>query len=238
MQEYLSNSPDFRETDYENMCFPIHRHEQGEDIFKEFPIFAGYRIFFQNLGRALRTENIMQYISYCFDKGSPFVKKYNDIVERRFWSAVQAGFNMIPGENRFDEEVDNMIRGKNVKVNNMIIQYCLLQGDEDFSVFVACNETLRVQLQLLINSDDDLKPEPDKATKSQYVKVQNTSKDIKVIIENVRVLRAQIAEVRMALFMTNEDRLLNATLYDFMEAKSLGLSPEAYAERRIQSKNK
>lgn len=214
--EILNNTPDFKDIDYKDMIFPLQRHVEGEDVFTEFPVFSQYKVFFAKLDPHLRLENVMRYISFCFDKGSPFVKRYNDVIERRFWAAVVAGFPLIQGNENFYPEVEDMIRGKNKTVNNMIIQYILLMGDEDYTTFVAYNEALKSQLGKMLNLDVD----------------GDTTKDVKTIAANVKELRGQISELRKEMFMGAEDKLLTASLYDFMESKSLGLSPEAYAMKK------
>lgn len=220
--ENLINAPDFKDIDYKDMVFPLHRHVEGEDIMTEFPVFSQYKVFFVKLESRLRFENVMRYISFCFDKGSPFVKRYNDVIERRFWSAVRAGFPFIQGDQTFYPEVEHMIRGKNKDVNNMILQYVLLMGEEDYTTFVAYNEALKSQLSLLLNLEAD----------------SEVKRDVKKIAENVKELRSQISELRMEMFMGAEDKLLTASLYDFMESKSLGLSPEAYAMKKKISREK
>ena len=226
MENQLSNEPDFRLTDYKDMVFPLHQFSKGDEILSSFPIFSMYRVFFAQLPEGLTMEKVLLYISYCFDKGSPFVKKYNDIVERRFWAAVQAGFKLNQRHRSFNQDVENMIRGKVRAVNNMIIQYVLLQGDEDYSIFVAYNEALKQQLTLLLNLDT-IDIENDKGGTSV--------KDIKTITENVSGLRKEIAEIRMKMFFSVEDKLLNQSLYDFMEAGNLRISPESYAEKKVTS---
>ena len=222
--EYQNNSPDFRELDYAPMFLRLDKHEFGEDITREFPILASYKVFFKKMEPELPRDNVIMYIGFCFDKGSPFIKKYNDIIERRFWAALQAGFQFWGEDSsRFHPLVEDMLRGMNDKVNHMIIQYLLLQGDEDFVTFVAYNEALKSQLTKLINVDADK---------------QTDDKLVKTITENVQTLRGEISKLRMAMFFTNEDRLLNASLYDFMVAKSLGLSPESYAEKKKVSRER
>ena len=221
MEEYLSNAPDFRDSDFSGMFLRMDHHEFGEDIMREFPILAGYKIFYHKLEKELPRENIIQYIGLSFDKGSPFLKKYNDVIERRFWAAIQAGFQL--DNNRFHPLVEDMLRGKNQDVNFMIIQYCLLQGDEDYVTFVAYNEALKSQLTKLINIEADK---------------DASDKSVKDITDNVKKLRGEISELRRAMFFTEEDRLLNGDLYDFMEAKGLGISPEAYAAKKTASKER
>ena len=221
MEEYLSNAPDFRDMDFESMMLRFDKHEFGEDIFHEFPILANYKVFFKKLEKELPIEHVIQYIGFCFDKGSPFLKKYNDVVERRFWAVLQAGFQFWSDSNRFHPIVDDMIRGKNPDINLMIVQYCLLQGDEDYITFVAYNEALKSQLTKLINIE---------------MEKDITDNIVKTITANIKQLRGEISEIRRAMFFTEKDHLLNASLYDFMESKSLGLSPEAYAERMKKSR--
>lgn len=97
-------------------------------------------------------------------------------------------------------------------VNHLIIQYCIMQGSEDWMSYMVYQEAFRKQNEKLLQGDTETEK----------------TKDIIVNIDN---LTDKIKEVRRRLLSENEDKFLTRSLYDFSEIEKLRLSPEDYAMR-------
>lgn len=198
---------DYRDSDFANLFLKVYQVPFETDLFKRFPILNAYSVFKADIGN-LEREKVLRYIIYAFDKNSP-LNTISDILERRVEAALLAGFK--PKKNKFEPEVEAMIKSVNNIINSMIIQYCIMQGEEDYTTLVSFQEALRSQLEILLNPGED--------------------DDVSKIIKNVKELRTQINELRQNLLINNVDTFLTMSLNDFSEAEKLELSPEYFAEK-------
>lgn len=196
---------EFKATDFNGLYLNSYTVPDDKDLFKVFPVLNAYSVFKSDI--PTDRNKTIRYVIYAFDRNSP-LNVINNVMEKRVEAALIAGFE--PKEKRFPQQVDMMIRSLNGNINSMAIQYCIMQGEEDYATLVTFQEALRKQLEIMMNPGDD-----------------DTSK----VIKNVKELRVQVAELRQTLLSNNIDQYLTKSLYDFTEAERLELSPEYFAEK-------
>ena len=200
-------SSEYSPRDFDDLLVNVYAYK-GSGILAKFPLLSRYKVFKTEIPVELDIDMVLRYIVFCFDKNSPFQSVSNQI-DRRVKAAMEAGFE--PKGRRFPDEVDKMIRCLIPNINHMIIQYCILQGEDDYTSYVAYQESLRRQLEELTDGGDDA----------------NTTK----IIANTKALRAEVNALRTSILGTDTDAFLKRSLFEFTEAEKLELSPEFYAEK-------
>lgn len=196
---------DYKQKEFSELMFAVHIVPDNKDLLKQFAILESYDEFHVDV-TPLETNKVIRYIVYAFDRNTPLP---DDIIQRRIEAASLAGFNKR--NNKFRKEVEEVIRGENANVNNMIIAYASIQANEDWMMYISYQESLRKQLTELHNGDSGEK-----------------TKDL---ITNTQNLQKAIAAVRKKMFKDDKDTLLKKDLYRYAEAQRLKIRPEDYAKR-------
>lgn len=213
--------------DFKDMTFNVRKVQRNQDIFKVFPCFNDFPIF-KTETYGLNRNNVLKYICYAYDKGSPLYNKFDDVLAIRNEAAFLAGFNLEERvvdktENGktvkekkmvFPVKVENMILGQYKTINHMIVRFL-------FSFFHP-NEyaTFRV-------------------LKDQHFKLMNDLhnavgwKDSEGISKALANISKQIDDIKDTAFRKDELKSLRDALYEQAEMDNLDISPEHKAERLI-----
>jgi hypothetical protein len=152
-----------------------------------------------------------KFIILMYHPTSESRKKYQDYMERKRECAVQAGFHF---DETFEEDVEEMLLGKNDEANRLIIDYVISLGSPDMIRYVAFQQMLASQVQRSMGETDE--------------------KAVKVIRENINNLSDNLKEIETNLF-GDADQALRKALYSSMVDK-LRLRPEHMA-KAISEKN-
>ena len=205
---------EYRRKDFERLLLNVYEVSSDENLFEVFPILNTYQIFHKDLGTPeLNIQKVLRYIIYTFDQNSP-LQAIPDMLERRIDAAFLAGFLDSGATNKFHARVEEMLVSKNFDVNLMIVQYCVLQNNDDYISMVALQDTLRrVALDMLNNDYEE--------------KVQQ-------VIKAMDDCRKSISSIRETLLTTSKDPFLNRSLYVFREASKLRLRPEDIAQMLME----
>jgi hypothetical protein len=197
--------PEFSDKEFRKLLLNVQAHNKDADIFRLFPILNKYPIFHSDC--KLNINYVIRYIVFAFDRNSP-LNSIDEIAERRIKAASLAGFS-VNDKGQFSPVTANMIKGKNQVVNLMIIQFCIMLGDDEWTALIAFQEAFKNQVEKLMSGDDTEK------TKEVRANVSNLKEDIRTTKEK--------------LLNKNMDSLLEADLYTYTESKKLMISPEEYA---------
>lgn len=146
----------YKEADFQNLKFPVFGFTE---ILEAFPRLASFPEF-QIKDPTFDIDKVIQYVAFCYDIESPFVKEYaTDIVTRKNLSAKYAGFPKTPGtHDKWLEQYQEIIDGKNSLVIKMVVRYIRLLRNLLYQRFVTLLENyhaLSVQLMLNTSSSDD-----------------------------------------------------------------------------------
>jgi hypothetical protein len=200
--------------DFEQLLINPYDHKIGSDLMKVFPILSKYKEFRVKLPSQIKREYVLRYIIYAFDRNSPLIA-ITDIMERRVEAANMAGFP-VNDNGTFGILVDKMIRSLNPVINHMVIRYCMLLGDTDYTVLITYEDSLLRELERLITFDSDSEKEGSENKKS--------------LIANISTLRLTINSLKDDFLAKNVDYFLSRSLSEFSESKKVDLSPEYYAK--------
>lgn len=202
-------------------CYGVH---DDDDIFKVFPILTKYPEFGKRIKAKEGDEPIealhnrtklIKYIIFAYDPNSPF-QVIEDTLDRRAEAALEAGYETT--NKKFPDAVDMMIRCIWPEVNRMIIRYCMMNHPDDYTILVVYQERLRKELEALSAPEVD-------------------TKDVKQIILNIRAFEYEINLKKDRLLAGNQDTFINRTLFEYMESKKLGLTPEDISKQLVNWDN-
>lgn len=189
--------------DFEKMMFPVYTTNLSGDVLKIFPILKLYPAFTSRI--SLPFANVFMYICYCYDMHSPLMT-VDDIMQRRHEAAVLAGFRYNEKTDKFPEQTEEFLLSRNEKVNFMILQFLILQFNDDWMTYIGFQNSLH-QLNYKIMT-------------GTYNATDITA---------VKTLRAEIKNLKQDMMMDKFDPLLRKSLYIFGEAAKIKVSPEHYA---------
>jgi len=212
-------------SDFDGLLLNVYNHPLGTNLQGVFPILTKYPEFMVQMHSQFKRERVLRYVIYAFDRNSPLTA-ITDILERRVEAATLAGFepNSV---GIFTPAIDKMIRSLNPLVNHMVIRYCMLMGDIDYSVMVTYEDALVKELDRLINFGVTKTPKVHEG--EDKVDAADGNEKKKELIDNISKLRASINELRAEFFAKNVDYFLSRSLMEFSESKKVDLSPEFYA---------
>lgn len=195
--------------DFADMTFNPWIVPMDKDMLEVFPMLSMYPEF-RVSPKPLNRNNVIRYICYMYDKGSPLLTKVDNIYKQKIEAATLAGFKMNEA-GTFNGHVDSMMVGGNYKINHMIIRFLRLMRDEEFMQFRIYKEKLYSSLNKLQEIDDP--------------------KKLKEMIALTSSLTAVIDDLKKDFVDPFDSKKLIETLYEQAEFEDLGLSPEAIADR-------
>jgi hypothetical protein len=179
-------------------------------FIKEYPEFAKEH-------EGLNTRAVLTYIVLMYDRYSDMHELYADLTKKRKDAAFMAGFVLTKGR-RFSAKVEDMLLGKVIDVNALIVKYVTLFYNPDYISYVCYWEMLYAETMRAMDSS---------ATDSKELKETRT---------NITNLRKEINEIQKTLLIGDDTVALKKELYKYMEVQKLKLRPEDMAEM-IHEKN-
>lgn len=165
-----------------------------------------------NLEHPLLTKDngIIKYIVATYDINSPLRELYPNFFERKARAAVVAGFKQ--GKNKlFPKEVEDVMIGRDDKVNAMIVRYIIMHGSPDITAYVAYNEIMHSELRKSLAADG------------------YESRDLKATRDNISYIVTQLNSLHQKVFGGTEGKKLKDELYKTLENDRIKLRPEDIA---------
>lgn len=127
----------FKDIEFKDMKYnPI--FPKGKSVFTIYPELARQPEFKASPLHGLDNKMVMQYIFCMYDKKTPYRLEYPNSIQRKLEIAKDVGFEM--DGNKFVEDVDNMIRGKNIRVQRKITAFIRLLHDYQWTYHIALEE--------------------------------------------------------------------------------------------------
>ena len=119
---------DIKDLDTEKLLYNPKKKSDIEKLKEDVPEF--------NVELDINSENVAKYVILMYDMVSPMRKEYPKFREREAISAQYAGFK-IGKRGTFTKEVENMLIGKNDKVNVMVVKYLSLFNNPDYTALMT-----------------------------------------------------------------------------------------------------
>lgn len=125
---------EFTPDDFKRMMFNVYEADMDKPLQSQFPELNLYEEFSKRLPPPLEKNKVIKWICYVYDKNSPYRVKYKDLTQRKVRAMIDAGHDLEG--NTFPPEVEDVILGKYPTVADMIVAYCKLHLDVEYSHLV------------------------------------------------------------------------------------------------------
>ena len=225
----------FRDSDFDNMTFPVHKVKAGEAVFPKFKGFESMPNIVAYKDKRIDKSMAIKYVVYAYDRESPIYKKFGttDMINRKTTAALYAGFVANDNDGMFEPDVTDMMIGMNRYVNWMIIDYVRQYNDPEYSLLVAGHESLYQKLSFLMSNekkpvslgDEDNSDEGDL---NDFLKNEKLKGELynqaKSITDDLTKIASKI--------LTDENKLLRKELYTVIDPRfknRLNITPERMA---------
>jgi uncharacterized protein YbcC (UPF0753/DUF2309 family) len=199
---------EFDDKEFDDLMYPVHLLSDKDDTFKKFPIFQKYKEFTTDC--KLPLNKVLKYIAFMYDSKTPFFT-INNLTRRKIEAAILAGFK-IGKDDKFDAVTDSMIKCVNPITNAMILRYCRMQKNTDWTQLVVFEESYNKQLEKMVSDDTE------------------NSEKTKDLINNVNTLKKDIVSLTMVLLNGDVNKSLMDFMYDEIEEEQLLIRPELIAQ--------
>lgn len=201
----------FHPKEFISMLFNVDKIPDGTSVLTFYKELNKIREFKASAGEGLDNDKVNLYVLLMYDKGSPYRKKYMDILKRKIEVAHDLGFEVIEG-GMFTPPVEDFLKGRNRIVNQKIVQFVRMHRNYKYSYQVSV-EASYANLMLEIQSGD--------------------TKSIKTLGE----LRNELEENLTELLNQDNNPFLKDEILRYMEEERLALRPEDIAKKLQNGEN-
>jgi len=162
-----------------------------------------WTVFNANVNRV----GIVKYIFMMYQEKSPLLAISN-LIERKATAARLAGLETVNGD--FREYYKVMMAGDNLVINRMILDFCRLQKNPDFSEYVVYEEIFYRQMGITLNST-----KPD---------------DVAKAISNISTVKSKMSALKKTFLFSDDTKGLLRSFMEEASAESIKLRREDIAE--------
>ena len=194
--------------EFDELMFPVNLLQDTDDPFKKFSSLRKYKEFTTDCG--IPFVNVIKYIGIMYDAHTPLFTLITNLTRRKIEAAIMAGF-VIGKDDKFEKSVDEMLRCINPITNAMILRYCRIQKNVDWSDLVVFEESREKQKLALLSGEGG----------------DDKTKDL---IANIEKLGLQIAKLTMVILNRDNNKNLVDFMYDEIEEEQLLIRPELVAQ--------
>lgn len=195
---------EFSKEDFKRMTYDMSQVGDGESVLAKYPDIAIYKSFTKMLPN-LDKDKVIKYIGYVYDKGSPYRVQYKDLNTRKIKVMSNLGYTFV--NKRFPDEIEEVILCNNDKVNAMIIDYCKLHANVEYSHLVVMETLYTNKMKEVIAGYFTGKTSEIESIKESFVKAQDD------------------------FLMSDKSKDLVKELYRGIERERVELTPEDIAEK-------
>lgn len=116
----------FKAADFDALQYNIFGLPKSTNLIHQFPELAKIESF-RTSKLKIDKNLVIRYIILAYDRNSP-AEVITDYQKKKMWCAMYAGFQPYPISGLFEKPVDEMLKGLNKEVNDMIISYLRESG--------------------------------------------------------------------------------------------------------------
>ena len=228
----------YTDKDYEKMLFNVMEVGVDEDLFTEIEEFKKFRPYITKANMDVNTETeidpeqyldpstTMRFIALFYDPNSPFVKDFEDYVERKKYCALYAGFE-VDEDGNFTHRVDQMLRCFIGSINSLIVRFCMQFHNPVYTQLVIKYEQYVFTAEAILQRDI-------KSEKKNVLEIESTrsklGESLNKILEEIKELSTEILNddntyLRKDLFCTIDEKLRN----------KLYITPESIAYKKDEA---
>lgn len=213
------NIEEFQSEEFAKLTFPIFTLGKNDLVLEKFPrlktVFNNVVIKSEEKILSIDINKVIRYIIFVYDKGSPLIKKIDNLVTRKITGAILAGFEY---QDSFERDVDLMMKCRISDINTMIVKYCRLMKSRLYSLVVVSNESFNGTLEEIMSYKTGGK----KSLDDQKKKME--------LIDQAKTTADNIDEWSLQLLSFDTNEQLKEEFYTIVDESDLKLSPEENAE--------
>ncbi len=201
----------FHGKEFQSMMYNVDKIPEGTSVLSFYKDLGKIREFKATAGEDIDDNKVMLYVLCMYDKGSPYRKKYNDVLKRKIEVAHDCGFETAEGGN-FAPPIEDFLRGKNEKVNKKICTYVRMHRNYKYAYLVAMDESYYTLMLQIIGGE--------------------TRK-----IPDARNAQTELEETLLEILNEDNNPYLRDELLRYMENERLALRPEDIAKAMQEGKS-
>jgi len=195
----------FVDKEFNSMMYNPIRIPEGESVLKYYKDLSKFRTFKLDPGEGINNDMLMKYILCCYDKNSPYRKKYSDVLKRKIEIAHDLEFTDIGG-GIFEAPVEDFLKGKNRIVNMKIVEYVRLHRNFKYAFLVSIEASYYNIMVDIMGG----------ATKQ---------------ISDARSIQTELEDTMIEILNQDNNPALRDELLRYMEDERLQLRPEDIAKK-------
>ncbi len=195
----------FRSLEFQSMMFNVDKIPEGVSVIQFFKELGKIREFKASAGEGIDDNKVNLYVLLLYDKGSPYRKKYTDILKRKIEVVHDVGFEIDP-DGIFESAVEDFLRGRNIVVNKKIVAFVRMHRNYNYSYQISV-ETAYANLMLEIQGGE---------TKS---------------LKNLADMRDDLERNLTEMLGQDNNPFLKDEMLRYMENERLELRPEDIAKK-------
>lgn len=181
----------YKKEDFENMVFDVYPYSKDRDILSLFPDLQKHEEFTAEI-HEVNKDQLLTYIFFMYDKGSPLVIDITDVETRKDEALILAGYKQKYG--KWDPVIKEFRNLQNEDVNKIITKLFLLQHSKKFETLVSLEEAHSQVCEILRSQLTESGEDKLKAIK---LKVDISSK--------LSSMSSDIDDLRQLIFRKDED---------------------------------
>lgn len=199
----------FKAEAFDGLTVQIANVPASKNLVEVFPLLHDNEEFSADLkGGNTDRNKIIRYVILMYDKNSPFITKYDDIIKRKKEVARFVGFTLSK-KGVFKKAVVEIFKCENIEVNCMIIRYCRLQHSIRWTLLVAMNEDFYEDMNKMLS--DKSKNQGAYKSTLDNLEVMESMKHHMLAQDNTKALSDEIwnlddREKKTNLFLSPETR--------------------------------
>lgn len=214
--------PEFKTSDFRGMMFPVHEaHTKHLNPLAAFPELKKYPEFEKLKQRKMfghiEPMRLFSYMVYVYDRKSPFVIEFDNIMERKKKALLYLGVG--GNAKKFNDKVVDIMQCKHDDLNKMIIRFCRMQGSIEYSHLVANTEAYYHIMQEIVKEIRGVDAEDNAKIAKIKTEISIKAKEIVDTIDSLR--KSLLSRDRNDKL----DRVMWATIEEEIE-RTIRLSPE------------
>lgn len=195
---------------FKGLLFPVFDLPRGAKLLERFPGISQWPEF--RAPTRYDASMLIRYIVAAYDKNGLRVYESN-ATKRKKLAAELAGFPMKANGDPQDEVME-ILDGKDATINQMIVRYCKMQRGANYAVLVGMEEVFYGILQKMLGRED--------ISQKEATMFEDYEKKI---------------ELRAIEFLNGDkSKDLRDDLFELVEYEKLELRPEDIAERLRQGR--
>ena len=195
----------FTDIEFKDMMFNPSKVTEEKNIFDLHPKLKSIKIFKSDKRRDKSLDNnlVMLYIICMYDMNSPYRVTYHDARKRKIEVAHDVGFKMDK-TGVFEEDVEDMLRGKIKSVQMKIVEFVRMHRNEDYAYLITVEESFYNMMYEVMSGNA-----------RKHGELKN--------------IKEEFSRVKTDLLASDDNPYLNDELLRYIEKDSLGIRPEEIA---------